>query len=74
MTGTWGSGQGRQDIDRRDGKWRPKGVDAFPGGQAVQDRKRGGEYGANSGAAQPKGDGWVRSWYTEGDGDNPENS
>ena len=40
-TGTWGSGRGKQDSEHRGGRWRPAGVDACPGGQAVQDWKRG---------------------------------
>ena len=36
--GIWVAGQGRQDIRRRDGSWRPVGVDDFPGGQALQKR------------------------------------
>ena len=38
--GTWGAGRGRQDSEHRDGKWIPEGVDACPGGQAVQEQKR----------------------------------
>ena len=40
--GTWGADQGRQYSKRRDRRWRLAGVDACPGGQAVQYCKRGG--------------------------------
>ena len=41
LTGTEGAGRGRQDSERRDGWWRPEGVDARTCRQAFQDRKRG---------------------------------
>ena len=57
--GTWGLGRGWQDSERRGGRWRPEGVDACPGGQAIQDRKRRGRIRyKNSGVAQSKGVGW----------------
>ena len=39
--GTWGEGLGRQDSECRDGRWRTAGVDTYPGGKEIQDRKRG---------------------------------
>ena len=40
--GTWGAGRGWKDSERRDGRWRLEGVDACPGGKAIQDQKRRG--------------------------------
>ena len=66
--GTWGAGQGQKDSDRRDGWWRPGGVDACPGGQAIQDRKRSWVIGCKKiSAAQLKGGGWGRGKDAEGD-------
>ena len=49
-------------------------MDACPGGQAVQYRKRGEVSGTKSGSAQSKGGVWGGSWYTEVDEDDSENS
>ena len=57
--GTWGADRGQQDIELRDGRWSPAGVDACPGGQAIQDRKRRRGIGCiKSGVAQSQGSGY----------------
>ena len=59
----------RQDKERRDGRWRPAGVDACPCGQAIQYRKRRGRNGCKKSiVTQSEGGEWGGSKDTEGDG------
>ena len=73
-TGTWGAGRGRQNSQRRDGRWRSVGVDTCSGGQVFQDRKRGGNQVQRSvqislGVVDGRG---VGTWGVAGN--DPENS
>ena len=57
--GNWGAGRGQHDRKNKDGRWRLVGVDACPGGQAIQDRKRRRGIGCiKSGVAQSQGGGF----------------
>ena len=62
MRGTWVSGQGKHDSKQRDVWWRLEGVDAYPGGHSIQDRKiRMGIGCTKIGVSQYQGGGYGRA-------------